>query len=66
MEVKVVGTGRTTGEEAVAPSYLNSMFVAKDDVSGEIQEASSQRFGNEAYVDNGSYFTPACRRSSTA
>lgn len=58
VEVTVVGTGRTTAEKAAAPSYTNSMFVAKDDAGGEIQEATSQRFGSEANTDNGSNFTP--------
>lgn len=58
VEVKVLGTGRTTGDQAVAPTSLDAMFAAKDDASGEIHEPTGQRFGPDAAIVDGSHFTP--------
>lgn len=46
-EVQAVGTGRTTGEESIAPSSLagSSFSYAQDPISREIQRVDRYRFG---------------------
>ena len=58
VEVRAIGTGRTTGDEAISPSTLNPMFIARDDVTRELQEADGQRFGPGGGFDSGDTFTP--------
>lgn len=56
--VSVVGEGRTTGDEALAPDFSgdDGMFVAKDRASGEYHTADNQLVGAEAEI--GGVFTP--------
>jgi hypothetical protein len=56
-EVIVSGTGRTTGDEAIAPASLNWFTSLREPASGEVVEPESQRFG-AADRDGGSFFTP--------
>ena len=56
-EVVVSGTGRTTGDEAIAPASLNWFASLREPASGEVVEPESQRFG-AANRDGGSFFTP--------
>ncbi len=56
--VRVIGTGRTTGDEAITPSTLNPMFIARDEATREFQEADGQRFGPGGGFDYGDSFTP--------
>lgn len=58
VDVRLIGTGRTTGDRAIAPSSLSPMFVARDEATREIQEAESQQIGPGAGLENGSTFTP--------
>ncbi len=58
VDVRVIGTGRTTGDASIAPSTLNPMFVARDETSREVQEAQGQRFGSGSGFDQGDTFTP--------
>jgi hypothetical protein len=47
-EVKVIGTGRTTGDETIAPDtsgFDNGMFLARNPTSGQVQPANDATFG---------------------
>ncbi|MFT4166707.1 MAG: hypothetical protein QM650_15825 [Microlunatus sp.] len=58
-EVVVYGSGRTTGDEAIAPSSLNWFMTARDPASGEALEPTQQGFGPaELTASGGSFFTP--------
>ena len=54
------GTGRVTGDEAMSPSSLDWMFIAKDPGSPAYQEPQSQQLGTEEFrgSSGGSFFTP--------
>lgn len=56
-EVTVSGTGRTTGDEAIAPDSLTWFASLREPASGTVVEPESQRFG-AANRDGGSFFTP--------
>ena len=58
-EVVVHGTGRTTGDEAIAPSSLSWFMTARDSASGKVQEPTQQGFGPaDLTASGGSFFTP--------
>lgn len=58
-EVVVHGTGRTTGDEAIAPSSLSWFMTARDPASGKALEPTQQGFGPaELTASGGSFFTP--------
>ena len=58
-QLTAVGTGRTTGDESLAPSSGESgTFVSKDSRSGEIQVPSGVRYGAGASFTDGALFTP--------
>jgi hypothetical protein len=58
-ELVMVGEGRTTGNESIAPNYLGNsgMFVSKDEVSGEIALPEVHRLGETTSFDR-HRFTP--------
>jgi len=58
--VVLSGTGRVTGNEAMSPTTLDWMFIAKDPRSPAYQEPQSQQFGAEEFrgSSGGSFFTP--------
>lgn len=55
----VLGEGRTTGEETMAPPHdgTDGMFVSRDDASGEIQEPDGLTFARDD-GPGGQGFTP--------
>jgi hypothetical protein len=57
-KVVAIGTGRTTGEETIAPSTFgdDGMFVARDPQTSERQNATGAEFGDEGGM--GHAFTP--------
>lgn len=57
-KVVAIGTGRTTGEETIAPSTFgdDGMFVARDPQTSERQNATGAEFGDEGGM--GDAFTP--------
>jgi hypothetical protein len=57
-EVVVVGSGRVTGDEALAPSSLNWFFSVRDPASGLVREPERQSFGPVDRTSGGSFFTP--------
>lgn len=58
-EVVVAGSGRVTGEEALAPSSLDWFFAARDVTSDTVEEPDSQQFGPAGRdAGGGSFFTP--------
>lgn len=58
-EVVVYGSGRTTGDEAIAPSSLNWFMSARDPRSGILLQPTLQGFGPvESAVSGGAFFTP--------
>ncbi len=56
-EVVVQGTGRTTGDQAIAPSTLDWFASLREPASGSVVEPESQRFG-AADSSGSSFFTP--------
>lgn len=46
-ELTAIGTGSTTGDSSIAPNATGKygMFVSKDDASGEVEEAASDKIG---------------------
>lgn len=58
-EVVVHGSGRVTGNEALAPSTLSWFAVAQEPVSRQVVEPESQNFGPaDRSYSGGSFFTP--------
>lgn len=58
-EVVVHGSGRTTGDEAIAPSSLNWFMTARDPVSGTVLEPTLQGFrAAQPAASGGNFFTP--------
>ncbi len=59
-EVRVTGTGRTTGEETIAPSLgvRNPMFLARAGAGGEVHDPEGLRWGTEERISDGDGFTP--------
>ena len=57
-EVVMIGEGRTTGDESIAPNYMPSsgMFVSKDDITQQVSEPHIARMGDGGYDRN--KFTP--------
>lgn len=54
-----VGTGRTTGDESLAPEGGDDgAFVSKDTRSGEIESPSGVRYGAAGSFSDGAQFTP--------
>lgn len=58
--LSAVGTGRTTGNESLAPSYSgdDGTFVSKDVRSGEIEVPTGVRYGAARSFVDGAHFTP--------
>ena len=57
--VTAVGTGRTTGDESIAPDTGESgTFVSKDVASGEVALPSGVRYGDSGSFTDGASFTP--------
>lgn len=59
-QLTAIGTGRTTGDEAMAPSLSggNELFVSADPKTREAHEVKAQLFGPGASYDTGDAFTP--------
>ncbi|GAA2093964.1 hypothetical protein GCM10009841_04070 [Microlunatus panaciterrae] len=59
-EVIMVGTGRTTADESIAPEYSGSsgMFVARDPNSSQTQDPESIKIGTGESFTGASTFTP--------
>lgn len=58
-EVVVAGSGRVTGDEAMAPSSLSWFFTAREPASGLAEEPESQQFGPaDRTGGGGDFFTP--------
>ena len=60
-EVRAVGSGRTTGNESIAPNLDPDygMFVSRDDTTAQTQSASSLMIGtSQSILNNASDFTP--------
>lgn len=58
-EVVLYGTGRTTGDKAIAPNSSNWFMTARDPVSGTVLEPTQQGFGPSGSTSSGGdYFTP--------
>jgi len=58
-QLSAVGTGRTTGDITIAPSYDDTgTFVSKDTRSGETAVPSGVRYGAGESFTDGSQFTP--------
>jgi hypothetical protein len=58
-QLTVVGSGRTTGDESLAPRIGETgTFVSKDTRSGETQVPSGIRYGVAASFTDGARFTP--------
>jgi hypothetical protein len=59
-KVTVLGQGRTTGKEAISPSFVESfdgMFVLKDPVTGQIVAPDGQQYGSDTSFSRHN-FTP--------
>jgi hypothetical protein len=59
-KVKVLGQGRTTGKEAISPSFVESfdgMFVLKDPGTGQIAAPDGQQYGSDTSFSRHN-FTP--------
>jgi hypothetical protein len=58
-KVVMIGEGRTTGKESIAPSYLpdSGMFGSKDDVTQQVTQPDSVRIGEGEGYDR-HHFTP--------
>lgn len=58
-ELSALGTGRTTGDETIAPSYTDTgTFVSKDIRSREVEVPSGLRYGGRRNHFAGDQFTP--------
>ncbi|MET0693506.1 MAG: hypothetical protein ABWY56_06220 [Propionibacteriaceae bacterium] len=58
-QLTAVGTGRTTGDISIAPSYGDTgTFVSKDTRSGETAVPTGVRYGEGESFTDGSQFTP--------
>ena len=58
-EVVVHGSGRTTGDQAIAPSSLNWFTTARDPGSGTVLQPTMQGFRSvEQGASGGAFFTP--------
>jgi hypothetical protein len=58
-QLTVVGTGRTTGDESIAPrTGETGTFVSRDTRSGETQVPSGVRYGVSGSFTDGARFTP--------
>jgi hypothetical protein len=58
-KVTAVGTGRTTGDESLAPRYSDgATFASKDTRSGVVQEPTGVRYGEARSFTDGAHFTP--------
>jgi hypothetical protein len=59
-KVRVLGQGRTTGKEAIGPTYVtspNGIFVLRDPVTGQIVIPDGERYGSDTGFDRHN-FTP--------